>query len=196
MLRDATSDVIRLLVEKNYVLFAQKTQLGHKIDYPELEKEPAFAGIGKFDMRFLWAMGCASSPFLVIEEEDVRLTACVHFAYKDRDRKAKLSEFRQRLPENLARGLKRMEKYSLQARVVEYLVLQQARDNVTSIISQDITKATADEKKAYLDQVKVAQQILMEQRQRIEGLDLGISEEGDTMYKESVDILALYMQQH
>ena len=193
MLKDMTPEIIQALVDKNYVLFAQKTSMGHKIDYPELNRDPSFKSIGKHDMRFIWAYSCASSPFLWIDDDEERIKACVHYAFPERMRKAKTHEFTNNIPDILRSGITKMEKYNLAARVEEYLVLRQARENVKYIIAQDITKADPDERKAYLSQVKDAQTIMAEQRTRIEGFDLGISEAGDTMHNEAVDVASIYM---
>lgn len=196
MLRDLTPELIQTLVEKNYILFGQKTEFGLKNDYPELDKDPSFASIGKYDMRFIWAMSCASSPFHAIDDSDQKIRACIHYAYNEKDRKHRTSEYLKQIPENIRRGMERMKDFSLQGRVIEYLMMKQARDNVVSIINQDITQASADEKKAYLDQVKVAQAILEDQRKRIEGLNMGISEESEISNKDAIDILALYHHQN
>jgi len=196
MLKDMGPEIIQAMVDKNYVLFAQKTTMGHKIDYPELDRDPSFRGLGKYDMRFIWAYSCASSPFLWIEDEDKRIKACVHYAFPERMRQAKTSEYTGSIPDNIRAGISKMEKYNLAARVEEYLVLRQARENVKYIIAQDITKADADERKAYLSQVKDAQSIMAEQRARIEGFDLGVSEAGETMHNEAVDVASIYHSTH
>ena len=196
MLRDLTPELISTLVEKNYVLFGQKTEFGLKNDYPELETDPAFAGLGKYEMRFVWAMACASSPFQVIDNDEQKIRACVHYAYPEKHQKSRTSEFLNTIPENVRRGMGRMKDYNMQGRVIEYLMMKQARDNIVSIINQDITGATAEEKKEYLDQVKVAQNIMIDQRKRIEGLNMGISEEHETLNKEAIDVLALYHHQN
>lgn len=184
------------MVEQHLVLFAPKTVHGLKLDYPELKSIPEFKDLGRFDMLFVWAMGCRSSPFTNIVSQDSRIRACVQYAYPVGDRKKRLSTFLDQLPERIAVAIKRMERFSLEARVTEYVMLKQIRENIAVVSMQDISGLDDKARGEYFSQMKTAQSLLAEQRQRIEGMDLGIAEEGDTMYKEAVDVWSEYIQNH
>ncbi len=192
MLRDTSKEIIASLVEKDYVLFARRSEHGLKVDYPELAAEVSFKGLGKYDLAFVWAFACASSPFLFIEKRNERIAASVTYAFPPHLREAKTAEMTQRMPDTLLRAIAKMEKYNLSARVEEYVLMQKARSNIRHIIAQDVTKADMDERKLYLQQVKEAEGILAGQRTRIEGSDLGVAMSSETLYSEAVDVASIY----
>lgn len=185
-----------VMVDQHLVLFAPKTIHGLKLDYPELKSIPEFKDLGRYDMLFVWAMGCRSSPFVNIMEQDARIRACIKYAYPEGDRKRRLSTFLSQIPEKISTSIKRMERFSLEARVTEYIMLRRIRDNAAFISMQDIAPLDDKARSEYFAQMKTIQSILSDQRARIEGMDLGIAEEGDTMYKEAVDVWSEYIQNY
>ena len=195
MIKQIGVEIMIALASKGYVLFAPRTDQGLKYDYPDLRDDPSYSNLSKYDMLFVWAMACASSPFADIEGSIERKEACIQYAYPREQRDQKSKTFRTTLPEGVKRGITQMEKYSLAARVSDYVLMKQIRDNISSILSVDISGATGEEKESYLAQAKTAQAILADQRKRIEGLDIGISEESDTKIHEARDVRELYMQQ-
>jgi hypothetical protein len=197
MIHDLQPEVILALAQKDYVLFAPKSSRGLKADYPELDKADEFRGIGKYDMLFIWAWACMSSPFYAIDHRDTKLNLCVQYAYPPEQQERKYKEYEQRFTDsNMTRAMEKMGRYNLAARVGEYMALKIARDNYTAILSQDVRTASPDEKEAWLKQSIIAQKGLAEQRQRIEGADLGVAEADETRIAEAIDLLAMHHQQN
>ena len=195
-INDLQPEVMLALVEKDYVLFAPKSDRGLKNDYPELEKAEEFKGISKNDMKFVWAWACQSSPFHSIEQREMKLGMCVDYAYPKEQRERKFNEWEKRFDSNINRAIEKMGRYSLAARVMEYVATKIARDNYTSILMQDIKSAGPDEKEAWLKQSIIAQKGLSEQRSRVEGYDLGISEKDETQMADAIDVLAMYRNRY
>lgn len=181
--------------DKEFVLFAPTTRRGLKHDYPELgdiNRSPEFAGIGKHDMLFIWAWACASSPLSEIEDRAQKLRLCCKYAYPIEKEEQKVREFSLVFPEPIANGIAKMGRYSLVARIEEYMALRIARNNYKMVLAQDITGAGAKARKEWLEQSLIAQRGMEEQRLRIEGGMLGIREAQDTLIQESVDLLSMY----
>jgi hypothetical protein len=125
----------------------------------------------------------------------MKLGMCVDYAYPKEQRERKFNEWEKRFDSNINRAIEKMGRYSLAARVMEYVATKIARDNYTSILMQDIKSAGPDEKEAWLKQSIIAQKGLSEQRSRVEGYDLGISEKDETQMADAIDVLAMYHQQ-
>jgi hypothetical protein len=184
------------MLNNHLVLFAPRTAHGLKLDYPELKSIPEFRDLGKYDMLFVWAMGCRSSPFTEIEDHKERIKWSVRFAYPEGDRRKRTSTFLNKLPDKISAAVTRMERFNLEARVTEYVLMKQIRDNIAVVSMQDISGMDDKARGEYFSQMKTTQALMADQRSRIEGMDLGISEEGETLYKEAVDVWSEYIQNH
>ncbi len=188
------------LVQKDYVLFAPKSTRGLKYDYPELDnkdRSPEFVGIGNYDMLFIWAWACASSPFLSIGSRETKLRLCCTYAYPMEHVQRKIKDYAIRFTEEVNRGVERMMRYNLQARVEEYVAIKIARDNYKHILAKDISKSPVWEQKEWAELSLIAQKGLAQQRDRVEGFGLGIEESQNTNIREAVDLLSMHhMQQN
>jgi hypothetical protein len=59
----------------------------------------------------------------------------------------------------------------------------------------DVTTASTEEREAWVKVAAQAEKAMSEQTRRIEGMDMGIAEAGETRYKDAVDLLQLHHQQ-
>ena len=183
------------LVEKDYVLFAPKSKRGLKFDYPELsdkDKCPEFVGIRDAHMLFVWAWSCASSPFLTIEPKEKKIELCCRYAYPIDQWERKKREFTLRFPEDVSRGIEKMSRYNLAARVEEYVALRTARENYKHILAKDISKADSASQKEWAELSIIAQKGLAQQRDRAEGFGLGVEEAQNTLIQQAVDLLSMH----
>lgn len=191
------NDMLLDLVQKDYVLFAPKSTRGLKLDYPELddkERYPEFASLRQYDMLFVWAWACASSPFVNIAPHEEKLRLCCKYAYPVDRWEAKAREYALRFPEEngMVRAMQRMEHFSLGARVEEYVALRIARENYKMILAKDISLAPMYQQKEWADLSIIATKGLAQQRERAEGFGLGIEEAQNTLIQQAVDLLSMH----
>lgn len=196
---DIYNDMMFDLVQKDYVLFAPKSDRGLKYDYPELDdkdRSPEFVGIGKYDMLFIWAWGCASSPFVSMDPREDKLRLCTAYAYPPEQVDRKIREYTIRFSEDVNRGIEKMFRYNKEARVEEYVAIKVARENYKHMLAKDISKATPYEQKEWAELSIIAQKGLAAQRDRVEGFGLGIEESQNTRIQQAVDVLSMHHMDH
>ena len=196
---DLYADMMFDLVQKDYVLFAPKSTRGLKFDYPELasrERSAEFVDIGKYDMLFIWAWACSSSPFQNIEPREEKLRLCCMYAYPPDQCDRKAVAFKSFFPEEINRGIERMGRYSLAARVEEYVAIKIARENYKHILAQDISGSPVWAQKEWSEISLVAQKGLSQQRDRVEGFGLGVEEASNTLIGQAIDLLSMHHTQN
>lgn len=182
------------LMREGMVLFAPRSPHGLKVDYPELTSVPEFKELPANEMLFVWAMACRTSPLSSIEPATSRIQACVHFAFQPALRKRMTHVMTTAMPPRVRSAIQRMQAYNNEARISEYAIMQKVRNNIALIADRDLSAENDDARKAYLDQMKVAQSILSEQRSRIEGMDLGLNHIDETRASEAIDIWTEYIR--
>jgi len=188
-------DMLMDLVQKDYVLFAPKSSRGLKFDYPELadkDKSPEFVGVRDTDMLFVWAWACASSPFVAIEPRAKKMELCCRYAYPVDQWERKTRDFDLHFPDDISRAIERMGKYNFAARVEEYVAIRIARENYKHILAQDVSKAAGWQQKEWAELSIIAEKGMREQRNRIEGIGLGVEESANTLVQQAVDLLSLH----
>ena len=123
--------------------------------YPELEDIPQFRDIGgdKY-LRFVWYMGCKSSPFYLMDDIEYKVSLCLakaNLELSDADRANWLNgEF----PDRIKDAITYMGTFLVDARAHAYELVQIVLANAGHIINKDKTEIDLmpwDDKKKYMD---------------------------------------------
>jgi hypothetical protein len=187
--------LLRELVQKDYVLYAPKSKRGLKMEYPDLNDYEDFAQLNEPEMLFVWSWACTSSPFREMPlDNNLRLKACLEYAYPDElARKTKFSDYSGRgLPDHIQRAVIQMGNFNLAARVEEMTYLMQLRANCKHEIAQDIRDMKDEQKDQYWVNAAKARKELVETRHVVERGAMGLAEEKDTHVHIMKNLIGLY----
>lgn len=185
------------MVERRFLLFApDRSGRDLRSQYPELLEYPEFKShvLKPYDMLFVWWYSCASSP--IFDKEDaVRLPEAIHMAYpSDQMRIARLAEFEDKFPENIAAAIKRMASFNLAARVETYVQTKMVRENCTSMLAANVSAMGADEKEAWAKRAPGLYKLMEETTRAIERGAYGVTTYEETNLDEADGTLRAFRQ--
>lgn len=189
-------DTISLLVEKRYLMHVPRSMRSLKDQWPELKNYQAFKELTAQEMRFVWFMRSAASPFDQLEDEE-KLDACIDASFlNEQQRDARRLEYtRDKYPHKIELAFQQMERFNLAARVENYVHILKLRENCKMVIDESMEGKTDEQKDAYMTRAAKAHKILMDTASALEGTALSVSEEGAELMAEH-DALAHRLRVH
>ena len=121
-----------------------------KIEYPELEKEPAFKGLTTTEMKFVWYYGNRTSPYFTHANGEInKVKCCIKMSFKASAGGEPLPEkdYRRYLesnfPEKIKDAISAMGSYNPSARLRARFAIENAFSNL--VTSLDITDKMKEE---------------------------------------------------
>lgn len=141
--------------EVEVVLFGIETENDLKLEYPELSNSKDFENLKAKEVRLCWLLGNRTSPIYKLSKGD-RLSKALELVYGrnyERHPFARLI-LDTGMPENMRKGILKMESYSPEYRLKAKLMSQYMFDILNDMIVLDATTLATmdiDEKKKYTD---------------------------------------------
>ena len=143
------------MAEEKLYLF-RPTDQDMKIEYPELEKEPAFRGLSTTEMKFVWYYGNRTSPYFTPTNGELsKVKYCIKMSFKTSAGGKPLPEkdYRRYLesnfPEKIKDAITAMNSYNPSARLRARFAIENAISNL--VTSLDVTDEMKEEMEGDID---------------------------------------------
>ena len=184
-MQDIDSQLLKDLVEKDYVIFGPKSERDLRRDYPELYDYPE---IGKLnspsEVLFVWWYSCQSSPYYHMAEEK-RFPLAIDRSFKGAQREERKKMYAPhgqapKLTPELRAACKVMEKFN------PFMRISMAMDGLHLLrqcqhaIRQDVDKSDQEEVEKYMKTASLARKIQAEIMKDIERGNHGVEEVQNT----------------
>lgn len=183
-----------LMLDNRYVIFAPMSERDLRVQWPELSDYEEFRTLKVHDMLFVWWYRCESSPYSDDEDEE-KLEKCIERAYPtEQQRAAKLTEFKERLPDTIKVACKRMESFNRTARVENYIQTKMVRDNCKAMLAADTTTMTTEDKEAWAKRAPGLWRLMDETTKTLERGAYGVAAIQDTRINEQDGTLRAFRQ--
>ena len=180
-----------------YRIFTPKGDKDLRVLYPELSEFPEFKShlLSVNDMLFVWWYSCRCSPLWHEKDEDKRLKEAIEKSYATpRQRAAKLSEFSDRMPDNIKQALRRMESFNDEARIESYLQTVNVRENCKAMLSEEVAGMSDEAKDAWAKRAMGLWKLFDETTKAIERGAFGVTEYEEEQLEEADGTLREFRQ--
>lgn len=168
-------------------MFYPKTKQGLLHDYPELKKIELFRKLSKYELLFVWYMGCESSPFARESNDRVKIENSLIEAYGERKAETMKGAFiAGNYKEDIRHGINIMRNFEIGPRIRAKMMVEKIMGNYEELIDIDTETEFKDKdqeedwtkKKAYIDSCAKISQTLPTLISQAEG-SFGIVEKED-----------------
>lgn len=180
-------EVIKLLLEKRYLIFAPKNLKDLRIQYPELLDYAEFSTsqIKTHDLLFVWWFKCVSSPYYDVDDAE-KLQPCIDIAYPtEQQRLSRAKDFSFGFPDNIKSAFKRMESFNLIARIENYLYTLRVRENCKAMLGNDVSIMDPEEQESWSKRAPGIWKLMEETSKTLERGGFGVAEYDDTSVNEA-----------
>lgn len=184
--------------EAKEILFGPKNGKTLIRSYPELEAVPEFKKLGPAELLFVWYIANLSSPVDYGWNNSIRYTTAASLAFpNDPIKKEKYAN--QDLPEDVRVAMRKMEKYSPDARMVAKRMTQTMFHNLQKIVdvhldqfvkidSEGNSSVDWSGKKQYVDMCqKTSEMLPVLIKQLEEGFGITENKKGEDLGKKAID---------
>jgi len=184
-MQDVGNELLEKLVDKDYVIFAPKSERDLRRDYPELYDYPE---IGKLnspsEVLFVWWYSCRSSPYYHMPEEK-RFPLAIDRSFKGGQREERKSMYAPhgqapKLPPELRAACKVMERFNPAMRIELALDGMHLLRQCQIAIRKDIAGSDPDEVEAYMKTAQLSRKLMADVQKDIERGNHGVEEVQNT----------------
>ena len=183
-MEEVRNQVMLSLLEKDYVVFAPKSNKDLKREYPELSDYREFTEITSTELLFVWYWASPSSPLAELAEEK-RLDPAIDRAFLNASQKEarKIEYAGMNFPSGIKAAIKRMEKFNPGMRVQIMVTKQHLFNECQTAILRKPNYGDPEEVETYLKTSAVASKLMSEIQKETEKGNLGVEESKETALK-------------